>query len=317
MKDRLAELQQLSKNLTLTDIADKLAEEDDNTSAEDPLLFSSDHWDSVETFLSRVNAVLNELREMESLLEEIKMKHSQILIEPGVHPKFTQDLNTAIKDFKVKSYSTKAAMQQMSDEVAKINESSNPGIIEGVDARIKRNQIMALTRKFQNVLLAFNDEQMVYKDKCKQKIQSYLSLSGQKISDDDIEKAIEDGQLFDYTKGLILAQRDKKALYDEVKSRHEDIIRLEASIKELRNLFQDMSLLLESQGEMLNHIEKNVESAVDCATKAFNNVKQARHMQKNKRKMKIILVIVVIIAILILFGILSTAFCTFLPFLCR
>lgn len=37
-------------------------------------------------FLSRVNGILNELREMESLLGEIKIKHSQILIEPGVHP---------------------------------------------------------------------------------------------------------------------------------------------------------------------------------------------------------------------------------------
>lgn len=38
---------------------------------------------------------------------------------------------------------------------------------------------------------------------------------------------------------------------------------------------------------MLNHIERNVESAADCATKAFTNVKQARHLQKSKRKVSL------------------------------
>ncbi|VDM39445.1 unnamed protein product [Toxocara canis] len=172
----------------------------------------------------------------------------------------------------------------MNAEVQKLKGDPKDYSVNGVDARIKKNQVMALTKKFQNALLAFNNEQLRYKEKCKQKITSYLSLSGRNMPEEDIDKAIENGQLFDYTKGLILAQRDKKALYDEVKSRHEDIIRLEASIRELHDLFQDMSMLLESQGEMLNHIERNVESAVDYATKAFRNVKQAKEIQASTRK---------------------------------
>lgn len=313
MKDRLAELQRKAvKSMTLSDLHDRLNDEVVQDS-EDAKLLSTDHWNSVETFLSRVNAVLNDLREMETLLEEIRIKHSQILIEPGVHPQFTEDLNRATESFKVKSYATQAAVKQMNTEVEQLNGDVKDISVSGVDARIKKNQVMALTKKFQNVLLGFNNEQLTYKEKCKQKISSYLALSGQNMPDEDIDKAIESGQLFDYTKGLILAQRDKKALYDEVKSRHDDILRLEASIRELHDLFQDMSMLLENQGEMLNHIERNVENAVEYANKAFRNVKQAKELQASTRKKKICLLIALIVAIILLFMIGSKIACTYLP----
>lgn len=37
---------------------------------------------------------------------------------------------------------------------------------------------------------------------------------------------------------------------------------------------------------MLNHIERNVESAVDYATKAYRNVKQAKEIQTSARKVR-------------------------------
>lgn len=45
----------------------------------------------------------------------------------------------------------------------------------------------------------------------------------------------------------MMAERDKKILFEDVKSRHDDIVRLEASIRELHEMFQDMAMLVESQ----------------------------------------------------------------------
>ncbi|VDN53512.1 unnamed protein product [Dracunculus medinensis] len=170
---------------------------------------------------------------------------------------------------------------------------------------------MAATKKFQKILIDFNEDQLKFKEKCRQKITSFLSISGRQLPDDDIDNAIESGQLFDYTKGLILAQRDKKALYDEVKMRHDDILKLEFSIRDLNDLFLDIS------GEMLNHIESNVESALDYANKAHGKVKEVRKIREGLRKKKIILFIIIIILIVILFIIGSTVFCFYLPFFCK
>lgn len=44
-----------------------------------------------------------------------------------------------------------------------------------------------------------------------------------------------------------MADRDKRALFDDVKQRHEEILHLEKSIRELHEIFQDMFMLVESQ----------------------------------------------------------------------
>jgi t-SNARE complex subunit (syntaxin) len=45
----------------------------------------------------------------------------------------------------------------------------------------------------------------------------------------------------------MMADRDKKQLFEDVRSRHDDIMKLEASIRELHEIFQDMAMLVESQ----------------------------------------------------------------------
>lgn len=49
-----------------------------------------------------------------------------------------------------------------------------------------------------------------------------------------------------------MADRDKRALFEDVKQRHEDILRLETSIRELHEIFQDIFMLVESQVCFLN-----------------------------------------------------------------
>jgi hypothetical protein len=52
----------------------------------------------------------------------------------------------------------------------------------------------------------------------------------------------------------MMAERDKKQLFEDVKSRHDDILKLEASIRELHEIFQDMAMLVESQVYRILHL---------------------------------------------------------------
>jgi t-SNARE complex subunit (syntaxin) len=83
----------------------------------------------------------------------------------------------------------------------------------------------------------FNTEQVHYKEQCEKKIANYMTIAGLEMNEDDVEKAIENGQLFNTT-GILMAERDKKILFEDVKSRHQDILKLEASIRELHEIFQ-------------------------------------------------------------------------------
>jgi t-SNARE complex subunit (syntaxin) len=44
-----------------------------------------------------------------------------------------------------------------------------------------------------------------------------------------------------------MAERNKADIFEDIKSRHADILKLEASIKELHEIFQDLSMLVENQ----------------------------------------------------------------------
>ena len=108
------------------------------------------------------------------------------------------------------------------------------------------------------------------------------------MTEDEMDSAIESGKLFS-TVSVMLGDRDKKLLYEDIKNRHEDIVKLEKSIQELHEMFQDILMLVESQGEVLNNIEKNVNNAAEYANKAHKDVTQARAASRRNMKVRIFL----------------------------
>ena len=75
----------------------------------------------------------------------------------------------------------------------------------------------------------------------------------------------------------------KQTLAD-IEARHADIIKLETSIKELHDMFMDMAMLVESQGEMIDRIEYHVEHAVDYVQTATQDTKKALKYQSKARR---------------------------------
>jgi len=136
------------------------------------------------------------------------------------------------------------------------------------------------------------------------------------MPEDEVDQAIESGRLFN-TVGLMMAEREKRMLFEDVKSRHDDIITLEKSIRELHEIFQDVSMLVDSQGEMLNHIAKNVDDARECAERALKTVVQAKKSKERFLKLKLGLGICFVISLILLFIIAGGVFCVYLPFVCN
>ena len=82
----------------------------------------------------------------------------------------------------------------------------------------------------------------------------------------------------------------KQAL-NEIETRHNEIIKLETSIQKLHNMFVDMAVLVESQGEMIDRIEYNVEHSVDYVERPVSDTKKAVRYQSKARRKKIMIII--------------------------
>ena len=83
---------------------------------------------------------------------------------------------------------------------------------------------------------------------------------------------------------LASGQPETKKTLQEIKNRHQELQKLEKSIVELHQLFLDMAVLVEAQGEVINEIDQNVEQAVNYTAEGYRQMKKAVVYQKRARK---------------------------------
>merc|ERR1711948_144279 len=71
---------------------------------------------------------------------------------------------------------------------------------------------------------------------------------------------------------------------DRIREKHQDILKLERSIADLAQMFQEMAILVESQGEMLDAIEVHVHKTKGYTAKAEEQLKHTIKTQRNTQK---------------------------------
>lgn len=169
------------------------------------------------------------------------------------------------------------------------------------EARIRRCQHSTLARKFVEVMSDYNTTQSDYREKCKARIQRQLEITGKAKTYEEVEEMLEGGDPAIFTSDIVIETQQARQALGDIEARHRDIINLEKSIQELHDMFVDMAMLVESQGEMIDRIEYNVEQAVDFVQSAKSDTKKAVKYQSKARRKKIMIIIclVVVVAILV------------------
>ena len=89
----------------------------------------------------------------------------------------------------------------------------------------------------------------------------------------------------------------------EIQERHDAVKDIEKNLKELHQVFLDMAVLVEAQGEQLNDIADNVGRAHSFVNRGTQQLQTARVLQKNTRKWTCyaIIILLVIILLVVLF----------------
>lgn len=169
--------------------------------------------------------------------------------------------------------------------------------------KIRNNMQQAMARKHHDLLLDFQKAQMGYKDSLQRRQARELEILMPEISEEERQEMLQNGE----TSSMVLVQKMAGAhasLLDEVnriRDKHQDILRLEQNIADLAQMFQEMAVLVDAQGEMLDSIEVHVHQVKSATAKAEQNLKQTLKAQHKHRKyMCCLMIIMVIVAISIL-----------------
>ncbi|XP_042088697.1 syntaxin-3 isoform X2 [Ovis aries] len=265
----------VSKQLTQDDDTDEVEIAVDNTA------FMDEFFSEIEE--TRVN-----IDKISEHLEEVKRLHSVILSAPIPEPKTKDDLEQLTTEIKKKANNVRNKLKSMERHI------EEDEVRSSADLRIRKSQHSVLSRKFVEVMTKYNEAQVDFRERSKGRIQRQLEITGKKTTDEELEEMLESGNSALFTSGIIDSQISKQAL-SEIEGRHKDIVRLESSIKELHDMFIDIAMLVENQGEMLDNIELNVMHTVDHVEKAQEETKRAVKYQGQARKKLVIIIVIVVV----------------------
>ncbi|KAF7669166.1 hypothetical protein LDENG_00236040 [Lucifuga dentata] len=278
MKDRLSEL---SGNRTP-------AEED---------VVTVDRDGFMESFFRRVEEVRGLIYKISYQVEEVRKIHSMILSAPHPDGKTKDKLNTLTNDIRGNANVVRTKLKSMHQNMPKDDVANR----SSVDFRIQKTQHTVLSRKFVEVMTQYNETQVSFRERSKGRIQRQLEITGRKTTNEELEGMLESGNPSIFTSDIISDSHITRQALNEIESRHQDIIRMETSIRELHAMFMDLAMLVETQGDMVNNIEKNVSNAAEYIDRAKEETKKAvRYQKKSRRKY-----IIVAFALLILLAVIA------------
>uniref|UniRef100_A0A8C9R322 Syntaxin-1A n=1 Tax=Scleropages formosus TaxID=113540 RepID=A0A8C9R322_SCLFO len=219
-------------------------------------------------------------------VEEVKRKHSAILASPNPDEKTKAELEQLMTDIKKLANKVRSKLKSIEQTIEQ-----QEGTNRSADLRIRKTQHSTLSRKFVEVMSEYNATQSDYRERCKGRIQRQLEITGRNTTNEELESMLESDNPAIFTSGIIMDSNITQQAMNEIETRHTEIIKLENSIRELHDMFMDMAMLVESQGEMIDRIEYNVEHSVDYVERAVSDTKKAVKYQSKARRKKIMIII--------------------------
>lgn len=263
-KDRLAALQ--------------AAQSDDEDMPEDVAVPVEGSF--MEDFFNEVEEIRIMIDKIQANVEEVKKKHSAILSAPQSDEKTKQELEDLMADIKKTANRVRGKLKGIEQNIEQEEQTNK----SNADLRIRKTQHSALSRKFVEVMTEYNRTQTDYRERCKGRIQRQLEITGRATTNEELEEMLEQGNSAVFTQGIIMETQQAKQTLADIEARHADIIKLENSIRELHDMFMDMAMLVESQGELVDRIEYHVEQSGDYVAKGQSELIQANKYQSKARK---------------------------------
>ncbi|XP_053683230.1 syntaxin-1A isoform X3 [Sabethes cyaneus] len=289
-KDRLAALQ--------------AAQSDDEDMPEDVAVPVEGPGGFMEDFFNEVEEIREMIDKIQANVEEVKKKHSAILSAPQSDEKTKQELEDLMADIKKTANRVRGKLKGIEQNIEQEEQTNK----SNADLRIRKTQHSALSRKFVEVMTEYNRTQTDYRERCKGRIQRQLEITGRATTNEELEEMLEQGNSAVFTQGIIMETQQAKQTLADIEARHADIIKLENSIRELHDMFMDMAMLVESQGEMIDRIEYHVEHAMDYVQTATQDTKKALKYQSKARRKKIMILICLTVLGLIVASYVSSYF---------
>ena len=269
------------------------------------------------SFFGTITEIQDDIRQIDQNINVIADLHSRSLnnIGEAAQMQAEEQLTVVAQETSTLTNSVKNKIKALEAEAQRIP-AGGPAP-EGIDKNVRFTQIGAVKNRFKDTILRYQEVEKAYRLKYRQRTERQLRIVKPDASETEVQAALDDetgGQQI-FATALLQSNRQGEArgALREVQERNSDIRRIERTIMELAQLFQEMSILVEQQDEQLNVIQDHAmstEQEVQAGRKQTDSaVKSAERRRKRRWICFWILVVLILILVAVIVGAVCGHFC--------
>ncbi|XP_042414903.1 syntaxin-121-like [Zingiber officinale] len=258
---------------------------------------------NLDRFFEDVEAIKEELREVERLhcsLKEAnesgKTLHEASAVR-ALRGRMDADVSAALKKAKL----IKLRLEAL--DRANAANRATPGCGPGSSTdRTRTSVVAALRKKLSESMDAFADLRGRIAAEYRETVgRRYFTVTGEAPDEATVEALVATGEGERFMQRAIEEQGRGRvvAVVAEIQERHGAVADLERSLMELHQVFMDMAVLVEAQGQQLDNIENNVGRAESFVRRGTEELVTARAYQKNSRKCTCIAIVILLVVIVV------------------
>ncbi|CAN7101195.1 unnamed protein product [Brassica rapa subsp. narinosa] len=217
----------------------------------------------IESIKTLIEEITHLLLELQNLNEETKSTHSAKILR-GLRDRMESNIVAVSR----KANTAKALIDAVETENRRsgsCTDRTRVAITNGVRAKLR--ETMGEFHRLREMIFAD------YREDLKRK---YFLAIGEEPSDEDVEKMISGG--------LVKTFEVKAEMDLEARERHEAVNEIKRSLNRLHQVFLDMAVLVETQGDGVDDIEANVAVAGSFVSGGTNSLFYANQMKKKNKK---------------------------------
>lgn len=255
-------------------------------------------------FLEQVREIEKVLDTLAKLLKNLQNSNeeSKVVTKAAamkdIKKRMEKDVNEVTKVARL----GKSKLQQLNKDNLANREKPGFGKGSAVD-RSRTSKTNTLTTRLRERISEFQTLREAIQTEYREVVERRVfTVTGERADEETIDKLIETGDSEQIFQRAIQEQGRGRVLdtLQEIQERHDTVKEIETKLLELQQIFLDLSVLVEAQGEILDNIEAQVAGAAEHVVTGTTHLRKARSLQKNTRKWTCIAIIIVLIIALII-----------------
>ncbi|XP_031378654.1 syntaxin-132-like [Punica granatum] len=264
----------------------------------------------MEAFTKQIQEVEKQVYKLASLLKKLKEanEESKSVTKASAMKAIKKQMERDVDEVGKVARNVKAKLEAINRD--NLANRKKPGCEKGsaID-RSRLNMTNALTKKFKELMTEFQTLRQRIQDEYREIVgRRVTAVTGTKPDEETIDSLIETGDAEQIFQKAIHEMGRGQVLntLEEIQERHDAMKEIEKKLLDLHQIYMDMAVLVEAQGEILDNIETQVSNAVDHVNMGTDALNTAKNLQKKSRKcMMISIILLLVIALIIVLSILK------------